>query len=87
MRTVSRIALALLALFLTSVALVATSAPANATDYYRFWNYFNVQDGEYVAYQKGPGAVKPKDGTIEAYRFEAPQDFSSPTCPASTSAR
>jgi hypothetical protein len=80
MRTVSRIALAMLALILTSVALVATSAPANATDYYRYWAYFNVEDGKYVASDKGVGASVPEDGAVEAYRYAAP-DLKSPNEP------
>ena len=80
MRTVSRIALALLALILTSVALVATTAPANAVDYYRCWTYFTVQDGTYVLADKGVGATTPKDGSIEAYRYAA-ADFKKPNLP------
>jgi hypothetical protein len=80
MRTVSRIALALLALILTSVALVGTTAPANAATYFRYWMYFSAQDGTYDTYDKGVGATVPKDGSIEAFRFAA-SDTKNPNQP------
>jgi hypothetical protein len=81
MRTVPRIALAMLSLFITSFAVIGITAPANATDYYRYWQYFQVQDGTAVTSQKGPGAFTPEDGSVEAYRYAASKDFKKPNLP------
>jgi len=81
MRTIPRLVLAMLTLLFTSVAVVGLSAPANATDYYRYWTYFQVKGDTYVASQKGVGAFVPKDGSIDAYRYAAPQDYKEPNLP------
>ncbi len=80
MRTVPRIAVAMLSLFLTGVAIVGAAAPASATDYYRYWSYFNVDSGSYLASEQGVGATVPKDGTVDAYRYAAP-DPKQPSLP------
>lgn len=79
MRTVTRIAVAMLSLFLSG-AVVGSSAPAHATDYYRYWSYFQVADGAYVASEKGVGATIPEDGSVDGYRFAAP-DPKAPNLP------
>jgi hypothetical protein len=49
--------------------LVAVAGPAQAADGYRYWNYFHVQDGKYSFAQTGPGDFRPKDGSVEAFRY------------------
>jgi hypothetical protein len=66
----TRRALALLSAgLLTALVLVVLAAEADATDGYRYWNYFHVSNGAYVFAQTGPGSYKPKDGAVEAYRY------------------
>ena len=73
---------ALLALLAPLIAVLAGPAqPAQATEIYRYWAYFHVVDGEYVASLKGVGEFVPKDGAIEAYRYAAPADFENPNLP------
>lgn len=80
MRTVPRIVLAMLSLVLTSFVVLGVSSPANATDYYRYWAYFQAGDGTYVASEKGIGATVPADGSIDAYRYATP-DSKKPNLP------
>jgi len=80
MRTVSRIAVAMLSLVLTSLAVVGLSSPAQATDYYLYWSYFQVTDGAYVASEKGVGGTVPADGSVDGYRYAAP-DLAKPNLP------
>jgi len=81
MRTISRVALAMLTLLLTSLTIVGVSAPAHAKGYFRSWTYFQVADGQYVVSQKGLAGTTPADGSIEAYRYAAPADFHKPNLP------
>jgi len=81
MRTISRVALAMLSLLLTCVTVVGIGSPAHATDYYRWWIYFQVEDGKYVVSKKGSAGTTPADGSIEAYRYAAPADFNKPNLP------
>lgn len=78
MRTLTRPVAALLLALLGSLTLVA---PAQAADVYRYWAYFAVQDGQFVAQQTGPAGATPEDGAIEAYRFAAPADYENPNLP------
>ncbi|MBD8869853.1 SCO2322 family protein [Nocardioides donggukensis] len=72
---------ALLTLLLSAVALVGATTPAQAADVYRYWAYFTVTDGEFVAQETGPSGAKPADGDVEAYRFAAPADYTQPNLP------
>lgn len=63
----------LLAVVLTSlVATLSISGPAHAADNYRYWIYFSAENGSYVVSDKGVGQVKPADGSIQAFRYAAP---------------
>ena len=63
-------------------ALIGVAAPAQATDYYRFWLFFTADDGAYTfSATKGVGAVTPEDGTFIAFRWAAPEDFDNPNEP------
>ncbi|WP_109508714.1 SCO2322 family protein [Nocardioides speluncae] len=68
-------------LFTICGGLVATSPAEARADIYRYWTYFQVTDGEFVTSTKGVGATVPADGSIEAYRFAAPADFTKPNLP------
>jgi len=74
----------LLALLLSAFAgslVLGVAAPAQATDYYRSWTFFNVEDGKYVVSMVGVAGVTPADGSVEAYRYAAPADFNEPNLP------
>ncbi len=60
---------------------VLAAPPAHAADVYKYWAYFAVQDGSFVSQQVGPGGTTPAEGSIEAYRFAAPADFTNPNLP------
>ena len=68
MRTIRPLLGCFLALFLAGFAVVGSSGSASAADVYRYWIYFQVQDGEFVSSEKGFGDTVPADGSIEAYR-------------------
>lgn len=72
---------ALLSLFLAGGVVAGTSSSAQAADVYRYWAYFAVEDGEFVAQETGPAGATPADGATEAYRFAAPADFENPNLP------
>lgn len=78
MRTTIRSAVALALAFL-SLALVP--AQAQAADYFRYWAFFDVEDGAYVASPVGIGESVPDDGAIQGYRWAAPADFNKPNLP------
>jgi hypothetical protein len=70
-RTTSlRALLALLLLpVLTGLFLTVGSGTAQAADGYKYWNYFHVQGDKFVFAKTGPGDFKPKNGSVEAYRY------------------
>ena len=70
-----------LALLLGSASVVLTPSTAHADDIYRYWSYFTVEDGAFVAAQTGPADATPSDGGIEGYRYAAPADFTKPNLP------
>lgn len=80
-RTASRTASAVLSLLLAPLLLLGSTPSAHAADIYRYWTYFTVTDGEFVASMEGPGATTPKDGGIEAYRYAAPANYKKPNLP------
>lgn len=69
-----------IAVFLSGLV-VGTAPAAHAADVYRYWAYFTVKDGAFVAQGTGPADANPADGSIEAYRFAAPADFNNPNLP------
>lgn len=78
---IRRLLATLLAVFAGLLALVTVASPAQATDYYRYWVFFTVDNGAYVASNLGVGAVTPADGSIEAFRWAAPADYEKPNLP------
>jgi len=81
MRSIRTLLATFLALFLAGLTLVSTSGSAAAADVYRYWIYFQVQDGTYVSSDKGFGDTVPADGSIEAYRYAAPAAYPSTNLP------
>ena len=81
MRSSRRGVAALLSLLLPALLVAGTTAPAQAADVFRYWAYFTVEDGAFVAQQVGPSDAQPADGAIEAYRYAAPADFNDPNLP------
>jgi len=75
MRTIRTVFAMFLVLFLAGFTLVGTSGSASAADSYRYWMYSSVIDGEFTTYDLGVGGSKPKDGTIEAYRYASSADY------------
>jgi hypothetical protein len=81
-RAVVRTALLpLLTLLLAGFVTVGTSSTAQAADVYRYWAYFTVKDGAFVAQQTGPTGATPKDGDVEGYRWAAPANYKKPNLP------
>jgi hypothetical protein len=50
-------------------AAVATSAPAQAEDGFKYWGYYQLSGGEWSASNKGADGVTPKDGTVEGWHY------------------
>jgi hypothetical protein len=73
--------LPLLATLLAALVTVGTPTAAHAADVYRYWAYFSVQDGAFVAQETGPAGATPKDGSVEGYRWAAPADYENPNLP------
>lgn len=66
---------------LAPAAAVPAHAGGEGGDVFRYWAYFHVEDGEYVASEEGVGAYVPEDGATEAYRYAAPADYNNPNVP------
>jgi hypothetical protein len=79
--TLLPLAALLLAGFVSVGTAPAGAAESGAADVYRYWGYYPVQDGAFVAAETGPAGATPKDGTIEGYRYAAPADFKNPNLP------
>ena len=80
-RAVRSALLPLLTLLLAGFVSVGTAPAAQAADVYRYWGYYTVTDGAFVAQETGPSGATPKDGDIEGYRYAAPADFKNPNLP------
>ena len=80
-RAVRSALLPLLTLLLAGFVSVGTAPAAQAADVYRYWGYYTVTDGAFVAQETGPAGATPKDGDIEGYRYAAPADFKNPNLP------
>ncbi|QIX27036.1 hypothetical protein ncot_10850 [Nocardioides sp. JQ2195] len=70
-----------LSLALAGLVIALTPSTAHADDVYRYWAYFSVSNDKFVAQAVGPSSSKPKDGTVEGYRYAAPADFNNPNVP------
>ncbi|HET7689687.1 MAG TPA: SCO2322 family protein [Nocardioidaceae bacterium] len=75
-----RIPLRTLVTVLAALTVLVPSS-AQAADIYKYWAYFSVEEGAFVAQATGPGDTNPADGSIEAYRYAAPADFNKPNLP------
>ena len=80
-RAVRATLLPLAALLLAGFVSVGTAPSAHAADVYRYWGYYTVTDGAFVAQETGPAGATPKDGDVEGYRYAAPADFKNPNLP------
>ncbi|MET1059782.1 MAG: SCO2322 family protein [Nocardioides sp.] len=80
-RAVRSALLPLVTLLLAGFVSVGTAPAAHAADVYRYWAYYQVQDGAFVAAATGPAGATPKDGDVEGYRYAAPADFKNPNLP------
>ena len=80
-RAVRTALLPLVTLLLAGFVSIGTAPSAQAADVYRYWAYFTVKDGAFVAQQTGPAGADPKDGDIEGYRYAAPANFEKPNLP------
>ena len=69
------------AVLLGAAGVALTPQTAHAEDIYRYWSYFTVEDGAFVAAQTGPVDATPADGAVEGYRYAAPADFTNPNLP------
>lgn len=49
-------------------ALLAPAGRAQAASY-RFWGYYQLQNGSWAYAQKGPAQTDPADGSVEGWRF------------------
>ncbi len=67
-RSVVLPARALLALLLAIAVPVVLAVPAAATAY-RYWGYFQLDNGSWTFAQTGPAQSKPADGSVEGWRY------------------
>jgi hypothetical protein len=59
---------AVLALIVAAVLGALTIAPAQAAAY-RYWGFYQLQNGAWVFAQKGPAQTTPADGSVDGWRF------------------
>lgn len=81
MRSLRLLIAAAFTLILSGGLVLSSTSGAQAADAYRYWAYYSVTDGAFVAQQTGPSGTTPTDGSIEGYRFAAPADFKNPNVP------
>lgn len=56
-------------LLVALLAVTGTAGSAQAADGYQYWNYFHLQNGKWVFSQVGASGYKPKDGSVEGFRY------------------
>ncbi|MFD0314713.1 SCO2322 family protein [Streptomyces flavalbus] len=78
-------AVALPALVLAALltALVAAASPASATGY-RYWSFWERQDGRWTYASQGPSQVRPADGAVHGFRFAVSEDSADAAQPRGT---
>jgi hypothetical protein len=81
MRSIRTLLALFITLFLAGFTVIAGSGSASAADVYRYWVYFQVEDGKYVSSDEGFGTTVPADGSIVAYRYAAPAEYPSTNLP------
>jgi hypothetical protein len=63
------VVLSLLTTLAALAGVVALSAPAQAESGYKFWGYYHLTGGKWVASTKGAGGYQPADGSVEGFRY------------------
>jgi hypothetical protein len=63
----------LITVVLTAVAALAAAlaspAPAQAEDGFKYWGYYQLTGGEWTASKKGADSLTPKDGAVEGWHY------------------
>jgi hypothetical protein len=67
---------AVLALIVAACLGALTVAPAQAAAY-RFWGFYQLENGAWVFAQKGPDQTVPTDGSVDGWRFAVGDESSS----------
>ncbi len=65
----TNVVLTMLTLLAALAGVVALSAPAQAESGYKFWGYYHLTGGKWVASSKGAGGFTPADGSVEGFRY------------------
>ena len=69
MATTARISTFVLSMLAALAGVVALSAPAHAEAGYKFWGYYHLTGGKWVASSKGADGFKPAEGSVEGFRY------------------
>jgi hypothetical protein len=67
---------AIFALLVAACLSALTVAPAHAAAY-RFWGFYQLENGTWVFAQKGPDQTVPADGSVEGWRYAVGDESSS----------
>ena len=67
---------AVLALLVAACLGALTVAPAHAAAY-RFWGFYQLENGSWVFAQKGPDQTVPADGSVDGWRYAVGDESSS----------
>jgi hypothetical protein len=69
MARIARLITAALTTLVALAAVGALSAPAYAEPGYKFWGYYHLTDGKWVASTKGADGYTAQDGDVEGFRY------------------
>jgi len=66
---ITTVVLTMLTLLAALAGVVALSGPAQAESGYKFWGYYHLTGGKWVASSKGADGYQPADGAVEGFRY------------------
>jgi hypothetical protein len=78
MTKVARIAALIVA---TTLASISCAVPAQAASSYRYWSYWKSVDSTWQFANEGAGTYRPKDGSVQGWRFAISEGANSSTRP------
>jgi len=64
-----------------AVASISCAAPAQASSSYRYWSYWKSVDSTWQFANEGAGTYRPKDGSVQGWRFAISEGANSSTRP------
>jgi hypothetical protein len=80
MATIARLTTVVLTMLAAFAGAIALSAPAQAESGFKFWGYYHLTDGKWVASTKGADGYTAQDGDVEGFRYATTtqSDFNRP---------